>query len=100
MSGFGVITYRENVASVSVELKTIAGGLYVKMRTNPMFVSNAKVLRGKALTKGLSDIAIYLNGQLANNSFGIAKGDGFITFEYNGSPEFLKNQFLVEVNLF
>lgn len=100
MGNYGVISYFEASSELTVELQTQVENGFVKMRTNPIFLANVELLKGRALTKGERSIALYLNGELANNSFGILAGEGYITFEYTGSIEFLKTQFLFEVKLF
>ena len=65
-----------------------------------MFLENISMLQGRALSQGISNIAIYLNGEFANNLFNIDKGVDYITFLYQGSSEFLKTKFLLEVNIF
>lgn len=100
MSQFGVVTYKEAVQATTVELKTAATNGFGSMLTNPQFLENITMLQGRALSQGLTEIAIYLNGEFANNLFSIEKGSDYITFQYTGSTTFLKTRFLIEVNIF
>jgi len=100
MSAFGVVTYKELTQETKVELKTSPANGYGQMLTNPTFLENIAILQGRAQAQGVGNIAIYLNGELANNLFSIDKGADYITFRYDGSKEFLKVKFLLEVNIF
>jgi hypothetical protein len=100
MGAFGVVTYKEATEATNVELKTAAAEGFGAMLTNPCFLENISMLQGRALSQGLNDIAIYLNGEYANNLFSIEKGTDYITFLYQGSAAFLKTRFLFEINIF
>ena len=97
---FGVVTYKEAVQATNVELKTANGGNYQPMLTNPLYIDNPAILQGRALSVGVHDAAIYLNGELATNLFNIERGSDYLTFLYIGSSEFIKRKFLFEINLF
>lgn len=99
--GFGVVSYKEKVVDTSIEVKTLFHSDLQKMRKNPTWVLYAELLTGRVkLSSEVADIAIFLNGMLSNNSFAISKGDGYITFVYQGSKEFLRNKFLLEIKIF
>jgi|APDOM4702015191_1054821.scaffolds.fasta_scaffold82926_3 hypothetical protein len=98
---FGVVTYKDKVAETYIDLRTSPFEGFTKMRSNPAFILNATMLDGQVkLSSQNADIAIYLNGLLANNSFAISRGNGYITFVYQGSNEFLRNKFLLEIKIF
>ena len=100
MGAFGVVTYKEAKEATNVELKRDLAEGFRAMDTNPYFLENISMLQGRALSQGLNDVAIYLNGEYANNLFSIEKGAGYITFLYQGSAAFLKTKFLFEINIF
>ncbi len=99
MSQFGVVTYREQIQDTSVELKTVAGGSFLPMTTNPVFLEVTH-LEGRALYSGIQDCAIYLNGVLSNNLFAIEKGADYLTFQFIGNEAIFSKKFLFEINVF
>lgn len=99
MLAFGIITTRDVVSSVKMELDTGAG--LIKATSDIHRLKNIQRLKGRLyLTNSDSNIALFINGTYANTCFTINKANNLVDFEYKDDTiKNFKESFLFEVRI-